>query len=31
MNAQPYIWIWLIGAPFVLALISLMRTPRPRS
>lgn len=27
MHAQPYLWIWLIGAPLVLALISLLRTP----
>ncbi len=31
MNAQPYLWIWLILAPFVAALISLLRTPRTRS
>lgn len=26
MNGQPYLWIWLIGAPIVLAIVDLLRT-----
>lgn len=30
MSTIGYLWIWLLGAPMVLAIIDLMRTPRPR-
>lgn len=27
--AHASIWIWLLGAPLILEIIELMRTPRP--
>lgn len=27
---QPVLWAWLLGAPVILALVDLMRTPKPR-
>ncbi len=31
MSTIGFLWIWLLGAPMVLALLDLMRTPRPRT
>jgi hypothetical protein len=29
MSSAGFLWIWLLGAPMLLALVDLMRTPRP--
>ncbi len=30
MSMIGFLWVWLLGAPMVLGLVDLMRTPRPR-
>jgi hypothetical protein len=30
MSPAGFLWIWLLGAPMLLGLVELMRTPRPR-
>jgi hypothetical protein len=30
MSSAGFLWIWLLGAPMLLALVEMMRTPRPR-
>lgn len=31
MSTIGFLWVWLLGAPMVLALLDLMRTPRART